>query len=163
MHNLLVNPIYLLILCAFFAKGPQPIYNSAVDLATATPTISLQSQTPAATSGTPAHTHTPTTTPSQTATSGTPTHTFTPSLTTSQTPTTTLKPLPAITLIFPVSTSTFTATSTPLFATHAETPEPSVGADGQSILPRIQFLVIVLIALWLFLAGFLIVYLRQLK
>jgi hypothetical protein len=104
-------------------------------------------------------------TSTQTPTSGsvTPTITFTPTLTPTVTLTTTLAPLPEITLIFPAFTHTATASATPRLS--AVTPTPTIIVDnGQSKLsPRIQFLIVVIIILWLILGVFLVLYFRQFK
>jgi hypothetical protein len=94
---------------------------------------------------------------------GTPTHTPTTTSTPSVTPTTTLLPLPAITLIFPVSTSTSTATITPKITYFAPTPTPSDLSDSSTLSPRFTLLFVLLIFLWIFLAGFVIIYIRQFK
>jgi hypothetical protein len=94
---------------------------------------------------------------------GTPTDTSTYTTTPSDTPTTTLQPLPAITLIFPVSTETSTATITPkpIFITATST--PSAYGNFSSLPPRLTLLLVFLFILWIFLASFLIIYIRQFK
>lgn len=72
-------------------------------------------------------------------------------------------PLPEITLNFPVATSTPTITVSSLNAALAVTPAPSEVVEGQDLSARIKFLSVVLVILWLILAGFLVIYIRQLK
>jgi hypothetical protein len=98
-----------------------------------------------------------------TKTSGTPSSTFTPSSTPSNTPTTTLVPVPVITLIFPVSTNTPVATITPATNFINGTPTPLNTASTAQLSPRIKVLTIILVLLWLFLAGYLIIYIRQFR
>jgi len=124
--------------------GPQSLSNLAVDLSTITPTNNPLTQTP-------------------TNTASTPSQTYTPSLTPTLTATTTLMPLPEITLNFPVATSTPTITVSSLNAALAVTPAPSEVVEGQDLSARIKFLSVVLVILWLILAGFLVIYIRQLK
>jgi hypothetical protein len=93
----------------------------------------------------------------------TPTQTFTSTLTPSASPTTTLIPLPVITLIFPASTVTSTPTITPEPPPVTKTPQPTNGAAIFPLSPRLQLLLIFIVVLWLFLAGFVIVYIRQLR
>lgn len=102
------------------------------------------------------------TTPSATIPS-VPTQTITPEYTPSHTPTTTLMPLPAITLIFPAHTVTNSVTSTPKLNSISET-NPSPDNNESLVLPqRLKLLVIVVIILWLILAMFLVIYFRQVK
>lgn len=156
--------IVLIILWVFFVQGTHLIRASTLQLNTSTPTSSLPSQTPTATSGTPAQTYTPFSASSQTptATSGTPSQTYTPTSTASPTPTTTLEPLPAFTLIFPAVTDTSIPTITPVPAAATGTSHPPL-SDGQRISPRITVASIILVVLWLILAGFLILFIRQFK
>src|SRR4030042_4436254 len=83
----------LLIVTFYFTT--QPVHASIQNLATGTASTGTTTQVP-------------------TETSSTPVLTFTPSTTPSVTPTTTLMPLPAITLIFPASSNTSTVTITPV-------------------------------------------------
>jgi hypothetical protein len=94
---------------------------------------------------------------------GTPTDTSTPSPTPSDTPTTTLMPLPAITLIFPISTTTSTATRTPKQTDITVTPTPYTPEKLSTLPPRLTFLFVLLIILWVILASFIIIYIRQFK
>lgn len=110
-----------------------------------------------------AATVTGTVTQTQTGTPGTPSLTNTPSPSLSETPTSTLLPLPAITLIFPESTSTSTATRTPRPIIVTQTPNPPEGVEITQLSPRIRILAILLIILWLFLTGFVILYIRQFR
>ena len=98
-----------------------------------------------------------------TPTQRTPSATETPTLTPSNTPTTTLMPLPAITLIFPASTTTGTPTITPVPPTATATPSPPSPADLATLSPRLKVLVVFVVLLWLILAGFAIIYIRQLR
>lgn len=102
-------------------------------------------------------------TPTETVTQTTPEHTATPSAVPSDTPTTTLLPLPAYTLIFPASTSTSSPTISPEPIPSTKTPTPSVGSDIVKHSPRISILFVLIIILWVFLAGFVIVFLRQFR
>jgi hypothetical protein len=72
-------------------------------------------------------------------------------------------PLPAITLIFPASTNTSTVTITPVPVSITETPRPSGGDELFTLSPRVRLLIIMLVALWMFLAGFVIIYIRQFR
>jgi hypothetical protein len=82
---------------------------------------------------------------------------------TTKTATTTLIPLPEITLIFPVSTPTPTATITPTLASPVETPQ-SLEQDGlKNLSPRFTLLAVLMAILWLILMGFVILYIRQFK
>jgi len=100
-------------------------------------------------------------TQSPTKTVGTPSSTYTPTATPSPTSTTTLMPLPVITLIFPVTTSTPTTTISPQLVQGTVPSEPSTNGQNAPISPRIRVLGIVLVILWLILAGFIIIYIRQ--
>jgi hypothetical protein len=81
-------------------------------------------------------------------------------MTPSDTPTTTLIPLPAITLIFPVSTPTPTATITPT-PTASETPQPRENTGLNNLSPRFKLLAVLIALLWLILIGFAILFIRQ--
>lgn len=144
MIHIISNPIYFLLICVLLATGQQPNIYSAQDLASATPTGSLTPQTP-------------------TGTSGTPSQTYTPSVTPSVTPTTTLMPLPAITLIYPPSTTTSIPTETPKPDSEIQNTKALTNGDILSESPRLRVLSIVLVILWLILAGFLVVYIKQFK
>jgi hypothetical protein len=74
-----------------------------------------------------------------------------------------LMPLPAITLIFPVKTGTPSPTKTPIPIIPTETIEPSGGGKFINGSPRMRILAIILVILWVILAGFLIVFIRQFK
>jgi hypothetical protein len=99
----------------------------------------------------------------QTEMSGNPSQTYTPPASVLVTPTTTLLPLPAITLIFPASTSTSTVTETPKPIIVSQTPNPTQGVEFAKLSPRIRILAILLVLLWLVLAGFVVIYIRQFK
>jgi hypothetical protein len=108
------------------------------------------------------------TTPSQntqspTGTSSTPSQTFTPSSTPTETPTTTLVPLPALTLVFPAPTNTPEATLTPAIVSNADAAKPSEDGEVAKLSPRLRILAILLVFLWLFLVGFVIIYIRQFR
>ena len=92
-----------------------------------------------------------------------PTQTSTPSATPSDTPTTTLLPLPVITLVFPLATSPSAPTHTPTSIAITAASNTPVPEDLSSLPPRFPLLFILLFILWIFLALFIIVYLRQFK
>jgi hypothetical protein len=102
-----------------------------------------------------------TTTP--TSTQGAPTGSYTPSITPLATPTTTLVPLPAVTLIFPKITATRPPTVIPAPLPATETPPSAGEAAIITLSPRLRLLVILIIFLWIFLAGFAVVYIWLLK
>jgi hypothetical protein len=93
----------------------------------------------------------------------TPTNTSTHTATPADTPTTTLQPLPVITLIFPVSTETSTPTITPKPIYITATSTPSAFENLSSLPSRVSLLLILIFVLWIILAGFLIIYVRQFK
>jgi hypothetical protein len=144
MISLFNTSFYLLIVCVFAIARPLPIMDSSYDLTAATPTIGSSSQTPTATSSTPSQTDTPTVTPSIT-------------------PTTTLMPLPAITLVFPAPTITSSAITTPDTVQRTQTPNLTDESINKSISPRMKVITIALAFMWLFLAVFVIIYIRQFK
>jgi len=133
-----------MITCVLAIARPQPIMNSFYDLSTATHTVDSLSRTPTATLSTPSQTYTPTITPSIT-------------------PTTTLMPLPAITLVFPVPTSTSRVIVTPEPVLRTRTPNPTEETIYKSVSPRMKAITVALALLWLFLAVFVIIYIRQFK
>jgi hypothetical protein len=132
----------MLIVCSLFIIGPQTLYNTLTDL-TVTPSGGL-SQTSTELSGTQSQTSTQTETPTVT-------------------PTTTLMPLPIITLIFPAYTSSpeITQKPTPILPTSTQISDS--GNIYHSDFPRVELLIIVLVFIWVILACFLIIYIRQLK
>ncbi|MFZ0535043.1 MAG: hypothetical protein WAM09_17885, partial [Anaerolineales bacterium] len=136
--------ISILILITFIITPSQPVHAAIQYLATVTAPTDTTTQPPTETPGTPALTFTPSTTPSDTST-------------------TTLMPLPAITLIFPASTNTSTVTITPVPVSITETPRPSGGDELFTQSPRVRLLTIMLVVLWMFLAGFVIIYIRQFR
>jgi len=144
MINSLNISMYMLIVYVLVIAGPQPINQSLMDLTTITPTGGGYSQTPTVTSSTPAQTYTPSVTPSIT-------------------PTTTLMPLPAITLIFPAPTITSIVTETHKSALGTQTPSHSDGSKLESVSPRMRVLSIILVIIWIILACFLVLYIRQLR
>jgi hypothetical protein len=93
----------------------------------------------------------------------TPTYSSTPSLTPSETPTTTLMPLPEITLIFPLMTATSTSSKTPQPPAISATPIPATEELIFPLSPRLRILAILVILLWIFLAGFSVIFIRQLR
>ncbi len=102
-------------------------------------------------------------TPTPTATAGTPVDTATATPVPSETATTTLMPLPAITLIFPAPSETSTPAATPVPIVGTQTPNPAGGLTISPLSPHIRLLVGLIIVLWLILAGFVVVYLRQVR
>lgn len=95
--------------------------------------------------------------PSSTPTAPTPTFTLTPTLT--STPTTTLEPLPTFSQVFPFPSETATSTiggieSVSIIST------PDLPEEIQLPL-RIQLIVVIIVLLWLFLAGLLIFFIRR--
>ena len=144
MINYINIYIPFMIVCSLLLAGPQPILNSFFDLTTGTPTGGIFSQTPTGTSSTPSQTYTPTITPSTT-------------------PTTTLMPLPAITLIFPAPTIYSTPTKTPIPALGTHTPNYSEVSKSESVPPRTKVLSIIIVIIWLFLACFSVIYIRQFR
>jgi hypothetical protein len=90
-----------------------------------------------------------------------------PSPTTSATPTgtatTTLIPLPEITLIFPIPSDTPTLTKTLFPVQLSQTPQPSENGVLDRLSIRFRYLITLLIILWVFLIGFAIIYVRQLR
>ena len=137
--NKIVGTIGILLICFLFLSSGRIAYAATL--------------TPTARTGTPGPTET----------QGTPSQTFTPSATASQTPTTTLMPLPAITLIFPAATVTSTKTITPLPIPVTETPKPQDNAELLPLSPRLRVLLIFVVLLWIILAGFVILYIRQFR
>lgn len=117
---------------------------SAVNAQSYTPTSTQTTKTPILATRTPSQTYTITVSPSVT-------------------PTTTLEPLPEITLQFPASTNNSVPTVTPKSTDVTSTPNPMVGNLLLSINPRMKLIGILIAVLWLFLAGFLVIYIRQIK
>jgi len=140
MVNLHNNSLYLLIICVIVITGSQPNNIFILDISSATPTSDSNIKTPFMPSSTPSLTYTATVTPSPT-----------------------LDPLPAITLLFPAPTNTQIATVTPLQAIGTSTPSPTEDNVFLSSTPRMKTLAIIIAILWLFLAGFLVIYIRQFK
>jgi hypothetical protein len=93
----------------------------------------------------------------------TPTNTSTYTATPADTPTTTLQPLPVITLIFPISSETSTPTITPKPIYFTATSPPSAFENISSLPSRVTLLLILIFVLWIILAGFLIIYVQQFK
>ncbi len=126
---------------------------------TATSTATL-APTSTATSVAQIATHTPT--PSPTPTSPGPLVTLEGTVFPS--PTTTLLPLPSITLIFPVLTATQTPTATQIetpaaSATPTDTPE----LDDEPVPTRWKIAAMLLVVLWILLAGFLTILIRRMS
>jgi len=168
MKYLIGNPIFSLIIGVVMVAGSKPIHSSPFDISTSTPTGGIGSQTSTPSGGTQSQTYTPSSIITQTQTfppgpSNTPTQTFTPGPTGTNTPTTTLMPLPAVTLIFPVATGTLTPTKTPYTGTPAGTPDLDSKDEDDNIPPRFRMLSIVLIFLWLLLAGYLVVFIKHFR
>jgi hypothetical protein len=136
------NSFYFLIVWALLIAGPQTYSNTFFDVAT-TPDTGV-SQTPVGTSGTQTQTITPTETPTVT-------------------PTTTLMPLPAITLNFPAHPSTPEITQKPTLALATSTQISDSENIFDSDFPRVRVIIIVLAVLWMILACFLIIYIRQFR
>jgi hypothetical protein len=118
--------------------------NALYDLTSITPTVHNLSQTPTAASITPSQTDTPTLTPSIT-------------------PTTTLMPLPAITLVFPAPTNTSRVVITPEPVLRTQTSNPTEESTQSNVSPRLKAITIALVLLWIILAAFVIIYIRQFK
>lgn len=134
MKTTLLTPFFLLIVGLSLIVNSKPFFHLVFALSTSTPT----------------------------ATSGPPTSTYTPAPTATNTPTTTLMPLPPITLIFPARTDTSTPTITPVEITKIETDYPSLDDVEENIPPRLRILSIVIVLIWILLAGYLMIYIRQL-
>jgi hypothetical protein len=141
MINLYRNSFCVLIVCSLFNISPQTVSNPFFELQT---TPGGLFQTPTGMSGLQSQTNTPTDTPTVT-------------------PTTTLIPLPAITLIFPAHTTTpvITQKPTPILETATQIPDSENIYDSGN--PRVRLIVIVLGFLWLILASYLIIYIRQFR
>jgi hypothetical protein len=134
-------------------------YDLATVTATPTQTLISQSET-----GTPTQNVIPLTSSiTPTVTSGTPSQTYTPTTTPSPSATTTLIPLPVVTLIFPKKTPTPSPTITPTVIHEVEENQKSQESKVNFSSPRFRLLSVLVIFLWLILAGFLIVYIRQFK
>jgi hypothetical protein len=136
--------ICILFICAILITTAQPIRAEILYQATQ--------------SGTPG-----TATQSSTGTSSTPSQTYTPTMTPSETATTTLIPLPEITLIFPVSTPSPTATMTLTPVSPVKTPQYSSEKGLKDLSPRYKLLAVLIAILWLILIGFIILYIRQFR
>jgi hypothetical protein len=136
--------IYLLLVCILIIAAAKPVHAAVQHLATQSGTTGTVTQSP-------------------TGPSSTPPQTFTPTMTPSKTPTTTLIPLPAITLIFPASTITPTATtpSTPQPAFGTVQAEKNSGLNG--LPPRFRLLAVLIVILWFILIGFSILFIRQFR
>jgi hypothetical protein len=125
-------------------KAAQPVHAIVMYLATQSSTPGTATQSPTSAASTPSQSYTPAMTPTKTAT-------------------TTLIPLPEITLIFPVSTPTPTATITPTLASPVETPQSLEQGGLKNLSPRFTLLAVLMAILWLILMGFVILYIRQFK
>jgi hypothetical protein len=93
----------------------------------------------------------------------TPTVTPTSSLTPTPVSTATLMPLPPITLIFPAPTETTTPTITPQPVAANDTPKPTDGLVAITLSPRVRLLIGLIILLWVILAVFVVIYIRQFR
>jgi hypothetical protein len=129
--------IYILIVCAFLVIAAQPVHAAISYLVTQTVTSLPTGRTSAQ-----SQSNTPAMTPSKTAT-------------------TTLIPLPAITLIFPASTPTPTATVTTTPASADATPQYQGNTRFNSLSPRYKLLAGLIALLWVILIGFVILFIRQ--
>lgn len=163
-----INPIFSLIICVMMVAGSEPILSSHFDVTTSTPPVGTGAQSTAQNSSTISLTNTPGLTTTQTQTfppgpTNTSTQTYTPGPTSTNTPTTTLMPLPEVTLIFPAATETLTPTKGPNSTTPVGTPEAASMAEDEKTPPRFRLLSIVLIFLWLLLAGYLVVFLKHFR
>lgn len=144
MIRAFIYPVFMIIIGLLFTTGPLPMVNVALENTIGTPTVSVTSQTTIGPSSTPSYTSTPSVTPSVT-------------------PTTTLMPLPAITLIFPVPTVTPTPTRTSI-SQMVITPSKSSGDEELfSATPRLKAVSYILALLWLILAVFMVIYIRQFR
>ena len=141
MINIYRNSFYVLIVCSLFMISAQTVSNPFFDLQT---TPGGLFQTPTGISGLQSQTNTPTGTPTVTST-------------------TTLIPLPAITLIFPAHTKTPVSTPKPSPISITATQIPDSENIYDSSYPRVRLIVIVLGFLWLILASYLIIYIRQFR
>ena len=144
MITLLANQIYIIIFSVAALFGSLQLFDSKVQQVTTTPTGTVTTQI------TPGITETPGNTLTEI-----------PNATIS--PTTTLMPLPAITLIFPAVTSTPTATITPDAHTIKQTPASGLSEGDMNLPPRIKVLNIAVIIIWLLLAGFMIMLVRHFR
>ena len=151
-----------------------PTMTSTGDANTVTPTSPSSVNTPtptqtiAGTAPSGTRTATPPLPPTATGTqaSPTPAATGTSEVAETATPTrtTTLMPLPSITLLFPIQSVTPTSTLTAIANAGAQTiqtPSANGGSDGISL--RIKVLIAVIILLWLLLFGFIILYFRRIS
>ena len=101
----------------------------------------------------------------QTASAGsvTPSQATTPQATATITPSPTLMPLPAITLIFPVSTASPTQFINQSTQESSQSTNIDKNIETRKLPPRVKALTFLLVVLWLLLAIFLIIYLRQFR
>jgi hypothetical protein len=136
--------VSILLICIFIIITTQHVQAAIMYLVTQSATAGTYTQSP-------------------TATSSTPSLTFTPSSTPTETPTTTLVPLPAITLIFPAPTNTSRSTITPVIASNINTAKPTEMVKVTNLTPRIKLLEIMVIGLWIFLVSFVIILIRQFR
>ncbi len=136
--------IYFLLVCVLLITGTQSIHAEVMYLPTQSITPGTVTRSPTGPPLTPSHSSTPLMTPSMTAT-------------------TTLIPLPEITLVFPASTPTPTVTITPTLLPYIETPKPVEEKGLNNLSPRVKLLVVLIAILWLILMGFAILYIRQFK
>lgn len=144
--------ILLTIMIGLIMVFTQPSRADWVDSVTQSITPNTASPSPSVTFGTPQPTQSPTIGPS-------PTLLTTPT----ETATTTLIPLPEITLIFPIPTNTPTPTRTPINSQLSQTPQSTDDTGVNHLSTRLRFLVAIIIVLWVFLMGFAIIYIRQLR
>jgi hypothetical protein len=144
MKNSINIHLYVLIISLLVFTSPRSLIDSLYDINTVTPTISIRTQT-------------------QTGIENPPSETETPSVTPSLTPTTTLMPLPEITLVFPAPTRTPHATETQKLEVSTPTSTPATDNIFVNISSRTRVISIVVALLWLLLAIFIVIYIRQFK
>lgn len=167
--NLFKNSSILsLLICVMVVAGTKPTYSSLFDVTTGTPPAGNTTSTSVSTTITQTPTSTPGPTNTQTLSipagpTSTQTQTNTPAPTSTNTPTTTLMPLPDVTLIFPIATGTQTPSQALFTQTPIGTPGMESGAKDESLPPRYTILSIIIIFLWILLAGYMVVFLKHFR
>ena len=134
----------IIIFCLLAIASSLPISVPMVNAQSFTSTSSQGTKTPILSTSTPSQTYTITVSPSVT-------------------PTTTLEPLPEITLQFPIPTGNSIPSIAPKSTDVTSTPYATAENLLLSINPRMKIIGILITALWLFLTGFLVIYIRQIK
>jgi hypothetical protein len=160
--NIKIPLILLLLVCGFTAISQQPAQAQNPYPGPATSTYTTATSASAPYPG-PATATSRTSTQVQPTSSVSPEVTEGPISTPSATTTTTLVPLPAITLIFPALTNTPTATETSVSNLPTDVSETSNKTGLPGLSPRIKLLAVIIIALWVILAGFVIIFIRQVR